>query len=147
MLILLPIFWGLESSKCWVKFTIVVVRMPTQDYSIPNPTGFHTFQIITSVVGEIMHSGSEGWWLSWWLWVKSANALCEPVADGKTFETGESAFVNIWKEKPQMERAGSILVRTLQPQLVFALSHTSQDTLLTLASCSLLLAGVPTPEL
>lgn len=38
---------------------------------------------------------------------------------------------------------GSILVRTLQPQLVFALSHTSQDTLLTLASCSLLLAGVP----
>lgn len=32
--------------------------------------------------------------------VKSANALCEPVADGKTLETGECTFVNIWKEKP-----------------------------------------------
>ena len=34
-------------------------------------------------------------------------------------------------------------VRTLQPQLIFALSHISRDNLLTPASYFLLLAGVP----
>ena len=31
--------------------------MPTQDYAIPNPMGFHfVFQIIANVIGGIIHS-------------------------------------------------------------------------------------------